>query len=301
MPIVRIDSADDPRLAEFQHVPDPVLLREHGLFVEEGRFAIERLVEADVFRLRAMLVTEHTLEALTPVIGAATRDTPVYVASATHFKDIGGYDCHRGYLALAERPRPRTMASLVAALPPGRPVVVLERVGNPDNVGGIFRNAVAFGAAAVLLSPGCCDPLYRKAIRTSTGATLSLPSAVVDEWPAGLATLAERGYLVAALTPDGADGVLDTLAETARGATGRAPDGRGGRRREHRCPRDRRVCRADSDGAGSRLAQRRHGGGRCSGVALPGIHDVFWSRAHARYRKQPTRWSLTMPVACMCE
>ena len=217
MPIVRIDSADDPRLAEFQHVPDPVLLREHGLFVAEGRFAIERLVEADVFRLRAMLLTEHTLEALTPVIGAATRDTPVYVASATHFKDIGGYDFHRGYLALAERPRPRTMASLVAALPPGRPVVVLERVGNPDNVGGIFRNAAAFGAAAVLLSPGCCDPLYRKAIRTSTGATLSVPYAVVDEWPAGLATLAERGYLVAALTPDGADGGLDTLAETARG------------------------------------------------------------------------------------
>ena len=215
MPIVRIDRADDPRLADFQHVPDPVLLRERGLFVAEGRFAIERMVEAGVFRLRAMLLTEHTLEVLEPIIGAASDDAPVYVASATHFKDIGGYDFHRGYLALAERPEPRMAASLIAALPPDRPVVVLERVGNPDNVGGIFRNAAAFGVAAVLLSPGCCDPLYRKAIRTSTGATLRLPYAVDDEWPAGLAALDRAGYLVAALAPDGADGDLETLVEAA--------------------------------------------------------------------------------------
>ena len=217
MPIVRIESADDPRLADFQHVPDPVLLRERGLFVAEGRFAIERMVEAGVFRLRALLLTERTLDALRPIVGDATAGgVPVYVASAAHFKDIGGYDFHRGYLALAERPEPRTAASVIAALPPERPVVVLERVGNPDNVGGIFRNAAAFGVAAVLLSPGCCDPLYRKAVRTSTGATLRVPFAVVDEWPAGLAALADRGYHVAALTPDAAGGDLETLVEAAR-------------------------------------------------------------------------------------
>ena len=76
-------------------------------------------------------------------------------------------------------------------------------VGNPDNVGSLFRNAAAFGAAGVVLSPGCADPFYRKAIRTSAGATLRLPFATASDWPAALRALRARGYLVAALTPPG--------------------------------------------------------------------------------------------------
>ena len=78
---------------------------------------------------------------------------------------------------------------------------MLEAVANADNVGGIFRNAAAFGAGAVLLSPACCDPLYRKAIRTSMAAVLRVPFARCDDWPQDLVRLRDRGFRIVALTP----------------------------------------------------------------------------------------------------
>ena len=122
------------------------------------------------------------------------------MASAAHFR-IGGYDFHRGYLALADRPAPTRLDELLDAAPPDAPLLVLERVADPDNVGSLFRNAAAFGAGALVLSPGCADPFYRKAIRTSAGATLRLPFAAASDWPASLGLLRDRGYLAAALTP----------------------------------------------------------------------------------------------------
>ena len=127
-------------------------------------------------------------------------------------RKIGGYDFHQGCLGLAVRPTLRTWVDLLGG-EPGRagqvqgarllgPLVVLERVGNSDNIGGTFRHAAALGASAVLLSPGCSDPLYRKAVRTSTGATLHLPFAVEDgDWPEAIQRLRERGRHVVGLTP----------------------------------------------------------------------------------------------------
>ena len=201
MPIIPIAAPDDPRLAYFDAVPDPVRLRERGQLVVEGRFAIEVLLRERRFRVRALLLTESTHRALAGDLAApAWASVDVYVASAAHFR-IGGYDFHRGYLALADRPAPLLPAALLDAAPPGAHLLVLERVGNPDNVGGLFRNAAAFAAAAVLLGPGCADPFYRKAIRTSAGATLRIPFATAADWPAALGVLRARGYLVAALTP----------------------------------------------------------------------------------------------------
>jgi tRNA G18 (ribose-2'-O)-methylase SpoU len=97
-------------------------------------------------------------------------------------------------------------------------VVVLEGVTNADNVGGVFRNAAAFAADAVLLSPTCCDPLYRKAIRTSMGATLRLPYARLDEWPHGLDALRDRGFTIAALTPRQEAATFADFAASHQGA-----------------------------------------------------------------------------------
>ncbi len=201
MPVIFIDAPDDPRLADFSAVPDPMLLRERNQFVAEGRFAIETLLRARRFSIRALLLTESTHRALAGEL-AATRsaDIAVYVASAAHFK-IGGYDFHRGYLALAERPDAIALSALIAEAAPGRPLLALERIGNPDNIGGIFRNAAAFGAAGILLSPGCGDPFYRKAVRTSIGATLRVPFATAAEWPGDLRRLRAGGYTVVAFTP----------------------------------------------------------------------------------------------------
>ncbi len=169
----------------------------------EGRLAVRRLIANSRFRVRAILVTPAAFGSLRGIPGLEVDAPPVYVASRILIKKIGGYDFHQGCLALAERPEPETLAAVLGNRRSRRPIVVLEQVGNPDNVGGIFRNAAAFGAAGVLLSPGCCDPLYRKAVRTSIATSLQIPFAVVDDWPGGLDVVRRQGYELVALTPDG--------------------------------------------------------------------------------------------------
>ena len=105
------------------------------------------------------------------------------------FLGITGFNLHRGCLALVERPAAIAPCQI---LRDARTIVVLEGVANADNVGGVFRNVAAFGADGVLLSPTCCDPFYRKAIRTSMGATLRVPFARIDDWPAVLPTSERR-------------------------------------------------------------------------------------------------------------
>jgi tRNA G18 (ribose-2'-O)-methylase SpoU len=119
-----------------------------------------------------------------------------------------GFDFHRGCLAAGDRPGDIPLESLLAA----RVLVVLERVTNPDNVGAVFRSALAFGAGGVVLSRGSADPLYRKAIRVSMGATLRVPFARLEEWPTPLARLGAAGFTIVALTPAA---VLD-IAELGR-------------------------------------------------------------------------------------
>jgi tRNA G18 (ribose-2'-O)-methylase SpoU len=128
-------------------------------------------------------------------------DTEVYEAELPLFRELTGFNVHRGCLAIGEwrGPAPSWQDVVGSA----RTVVVLERVGNPDNVGGVFRAAAALGADAILLSPGCADPLYRKSIRTSMAAALTLPFAVIERWPAGLTELPSLGFSILALTPSG--------------------------------------------------------------------------------------------------
>ena len=207
---IRVDSVDDPRVAAFRDVPDPVLVRQRGVFVAEGRFVIRRVLAERRFAVRALLMTDTALAALADVL-AVTRQPrpPVYLATRQLLRAIGGYDFHQGCLGLARRPPAVATDTLLRERGSTGPIVVLEQVGNPDNIGGIFRNAAAFGATAVLLSPGCGDPLYRKAIRTSIGATLHVPYAVIEDWPGGLAVVWGHGYHLAALTPDPGASDLD--------------------------------------------------------------------------------------------
>ena len=202
MRVISIEARDDPRVIPFRDVPDPVRLREQGICVAEGRFVVRRVLAERRFRLRALLLTETALRSLEDALSALDDSTGIYLASRRLLREIGGFDFHQGCLGLVERPRPADPASVVQEVAAPRLVIVLEQVGNPDNVGGIFRNAAAFGAGAILLSPGCSDPFYRKAVRTSIGTTLSVPFAVVDRWPRELALLRERNYHLVALTPE---------------------------------------------------------------------------------------------------
>ena len=200
MGVERILSATDARVAGYRVMRDSELLRSRGLFVAEGRYVVRRVIEDGRYRVQSVLVNDAALRDLVSTIADIRADVPILVCGGDELAEIAGYDVHRGCLALVHRPVAQTADELMAAAPM---LVVLEAVSNADNVGGVFRNAAAFGAGGVLLSPTCCDPLYRKAIRTSMGATLRVPYARADgnDWPGVLTRVRAAGFTIVALTP----------------------------------------------------------------------------------------------------
>jgi len=198
--IETIADADDARVAAYRDLQDAAHAARQGLFVVESRGVVRLLVDHARFHARSLLVTRPALEALRDVIAGLEDSTPVYLAPQEIVRRIVGFHFHRGCLALGERGLEPPLDALLA--PPGpRLVLVLERLANPDNVVGIFRNAMAFGVDAVLLSPGCTDPLSRKAIRVSAGGVLATPFVTLDDWPAALTRVREAGFVLLALTP----------------------------------------------------------------------------------------------------
>lgn len=199
MKVEIVEDPADPRIAGYREARDGLLRRREGLFLAEGRLLVRRLLEASRFPVESLLVTPPALDDLRDLL--ARDDAPaVLVASAETIRAIVGFKFHRGCLALGVRGEPIAPAALVDPEGP-RTLLALEGVADPDNVGAVFRNAAAFGAAGVLLSRHCADPLYRKAIRVSMGATLSLPFARASDWPATLAALRHAGYRLVALCP----------------------------------------------------------------------------------------------------
>jgi len=209
----KIVTVDDPRVADYQGVSDPELLRSRNLFIAEGRIVVTRLIADGRWTVRSVLVSDAARRDLEPTLTRLPARVPVFVCKAAYFAGITGHEFHRGCLALVERP---VALPLEAALAKARLAVVLEGVGNADNVGGVFRNAAAFGADVVMLSPACCDPLYRKAIRTSMGASLHVPFVQLDEWPAALLRMRAAGFRLAALTPREPSEPLDSFASRPR-------------------------------------------------------------------------------------
>jgi len=197
--VIPLGGLDDPRLDDYRHVADHDELRRRGVFVAEGRLVVERLVVHGRHRVRSVLLAPAAAEAMAAVLREGAPDTAVFVVPQRDMNAIVGFDIHRGCLAIAERPAPATVAELeLAAIDR---LLVVEGVNNPDNVGGLFRNAAALGAAAVVLGPGCGDPLYRKAVRTSMAAVLTLPWVDAGAWPDALTSLRAAGLSVVACTP----------------------------------------------------------------------------------------------------
>ncbi len=197
--LIPVDSLDAAGLDDYRDLAHPGRLADRSLFVVEGRLVVEHLIRLGTYRLRSLLLTDAAAAALAPVIAGVPADVPIHVAGHAVMNGVVGFNIHRGCLALAERPPVVPLAA--SDLARADRVLVLEGVNNPDNVGGLFRAGAALGASLVLLGPDCGDPLYRKAIRTSMGATLSLPYRMAGSWPEALAGLRRAGWSIVACTP----------------------------------------------------------------------------------------------------
>ena len=209
--MVQVDSAQDERLADYVRLRDVAVRQslesEHGLFLAEGEKVVRRAVAAG-YRPRSFLMAQRWIESLADVL-EAVGDVPCYVASEQLVEDVTGFHVHRGALASLHRtPLPDVDAVLGGA----RRVAVLEDLVDHANVGAACRNAAALGVDAVLLSPRCADPLYRRAVKVSMGAVLQIPWTRVDPWPDGLSLLHQLGYVLAGMTLSAEAITLDELA-----------------------------------------------------------------------------------------
>lgn len=233
---VRIDEPGDARLHDYRQLKDPARARrelERQVFVVEGRLAVAALV-ASAHEVVSLLVDDHQVGSVAGLVDAVVATgAPVYVGTRAVVAETVGFDLHRGVVAVGRRPAPASPGAVAAralAAGPGAPavVVVLEGLGDHENLGAVFRNAAAFGAAAVLLDPTCADPLYRRSVRVSLGHVLAVPFARMERWPDGLGELRAAGFFVAALAPErpgdtgtGARAPRCTVRELAH----RRPDG----------------------------------------------------------------------------
>lgn len=224
--LVEVTAADDPRLRDYRDLRDVQLRRalevEHGLFLAEGEKVVRRAVEAG-HAVRSFLMAPRWLEGLADVLD--TSDAPCYVVSEQLAEAVTGFHVHRGALASLHRRPLRSVADVLAG---ARTVVVLEDVVDHTNVGAILRSAAAMGADAVLLSPRCADPLYRRAIKVAMGAVFTVPWTRLPDWYDALPALARAGFTTVALTlADDADPVEDAVRGVDRLALVLGTEGHG--------------------------------------------------------------------------
>ncbi|MBF0673331.1 MAG: RNA methyltransferase [Salinibacterium sp.] len=201
MPVIRVDSLGDPRLADFAHRTDVALKKaghngdpsgELGLYIAESAIVLERALRAG-HRPRAVLALGGSAEEAQSLVGP---DVDIFSGPGELLAELTGYTLHRGLIASMERPRLPSVSELLAD---ARRVVIIENVVDPTNVGAIFRSVAGIGADAVLVTERCSDPLYRRAIRVSMGTVLQVPWTRIGPWDSARRELVASGFHIAAL------------------------------------------------------------------------------------------------------
>ncbi|KRF04427.1 rRNA methyltransferase [Nocardioides sp. Soil777] len=196
--LIEITDPADPRLADYRDLRDVELRKhleaEHGLFLAEGEKVVRRALEAG-FAPRSLLMAPRWLDGLADVLAAT--DAPCFVLDEALAEQVTGFHVHRGALASLER---RPLPPVADVLEGARSVLVLEDIVDHTNVGAILRSGAALGFDAVLLSPRCADPLYRRAIKVAMGAVFTMPWTRLPDWYDALPDLSAAGFTTVALT-----------------------------------------------------------------------------------------------------
>lgn len=215
--LIAVDDPTDPRLADYVSLRD-VQLRRHleatnGFFIAEGEKVVRRAVAAG-YPVRSFLMAERWLGGLEAELRTADA-APCYVVSEALAESVTGFHVHRGALAALERP---PLPSVDTVLAGARRIVLLEDVVDSANVGAVFRSAAALGMDAVLLSPRCADPLYRRSVKVAMGAVFSVPWTRLEDWYDAVPALGDEGFTTIALTPDpAAEDLVDVIERKPTG------------------------------------------------------------------------------------
>lgn len=204
MRITRLDSLDSDDLRDYRDLTDVVLRRlsepAGGLYIAESTKVIERALRAG-HRPRSVLTTPKWLSEIELLMAQQAADLPVFVGDTELLESLTGFNLHRGALASMHRPPLPSVADTVEG---ATRIIILEDIVDHTNVGAIFRSVAGLGADAVLITPRCADPLYRRSVRVSMGTVLQIPWTRLPEWPAGRTVLKDLGFELAALalSPD---------------------------------------------------------------------------------------------------
>ena len=202
MPVIRVDDPADPRLTDYVGLTDVALRSrrepEQGLYMAESSSVIRRALEAG-HRPRSFLMAPKWLDDMATTLDDAgagpAGEVPVFVADDDVLRQVTGFHLHRGALAAMHRPALAPVADVLASARAGGParrVVVLEDIVDHTNVGAIFRSVAGLGADAVLVTPRCADPLYRRSVRVSMGTVFQVPWTRIPDWPGRLRTSSGR-------------------------------------------------------------------------------------------------------------
>ncbi len=212
MSLIEIEGLDDPRLADYSHQTDVALKKaqgtEHGLYLAESALVLERALRAGHVP-RSVLALGGAVDQAVALVGD---EVPVFWGPPELLEELTGYLLHRGLIASMHRPPLPSVTDLIGD---ARRIVILENVADPTNVGAIFRSVAGIGADAVLVTPRCSDPFYRRAIRVSMGTVLQVPWTRTGDWPSTREQLVASGFHVAALALEPGAVALRDFAATA--------------------------------------------------------------------------------------
>lgn len=211
-----VDCEQYPALLEYTSLTDVSLRRSmeptHGLYIAESHQVIRRALAAG-HRMRSVLLPKKFLAKSDDILAAAREhDVQVFVGDEHVLQELTGFHLHRGALASMYRPALPAPAELVAG---ARRVVVLEDITDHTNVGAIFRACAGLGVDAVLVTPRCSDPFYRRAIRVSMGTVFQVPWTRCAKWPEDMQVLRDQGFTTAALALTPGSVPLDEFARSA--------------------------------------------------------------------------------------